>query len=66
MKKILIAAGAAALLLNNEIFTMAILTVAAACAVAALFSAVGDGGKGIWHACNPPDEKILRGENPGL
>ena len=33
MKKILIAAGAAALLLSNEIVTMAILTVAAACAV---------------------------------
>ena len=47
MKKILIAAGATALLLNNEIFTMAILTVAAACAVAALFSAVVDSGKEI-------------------
>ena len=47
MKKILIAAGATALLLNNEIFTMAILTVAAACAVAALFSAVVESGKEI-------------------
>ena len=47
MKKILISAGAAALLLNNEIFTMGILTVAAACAVAALFSAVVDSGKEI-------------------
>ena len=47
MKRILIATGAAALLLNNEIFTMAILTVAAACAVAALFSAVVDSGKEI-------------------
>ena len=47
MKKIFIAAGAAALLLNNEIFTMAILSVAAACAVAALFSAVVDSGKEI-------------------
>lgn len=47
MKKILIAAGAAALLLNNEIFTMAILTVTAACAVAALFSAVVESGKEI-------------------
>ena len=47
MKKILIVAGAAALLLNNEIFTMAILSVAAACAVAALFSAVAKSGKEI-------------------
>ena len=47
MKKIFIAAGAAALLLNNEIFTMAILTVAAACAVAALFRAMADSGKEI-------------------
>lgn len=45
MKKILISAGAAALLLSNEIVTMAILTVAAACAVAALFRAMADSGK---------------------
>ena len=45
MKKILIATGAAALLLKNEIVTMAILTVAAACAVAALFRAMADSGK---------------------
>ena len=47
MKRILIIGGIAALLLNNEIFTMAILTVAAACAVAALFSAVVESGKEI-------------------
>ena len=47
MKKILIAVGAAALLLSNEIVTMAILTVAAACAVAALFRAMADSGKEI-------------------
>lgn len=45
MKKILISAGAAALLLNNEIFTMAILTIAAACAVVALFQAMADRGE---------------------
>lgn len=45
MKKILIAAGACALLLNSEIVSLAVLTVAAACAVAALFSAVADSGK---------------------
>ena len=47
MKKILIICGAVALLLNNEIFTMAIITVASACAVAALFSAVVESGKEI-------------------
>ena len=45
MKKILIAAGACALLMNNEIVSLAVLTVAAACALAALFSAVADSGK---------------------
>ena len=45
MKKIFIAVGAAALLLNNEIVTMAILTVVAAYAVAALFRAMADSGK---------------------
>lgn len=47
MKKIFIATGAAALLLSNEIVTMAILTAAAACAVAALFRAMADSGKEI-------------------
>lgn len=45
MKKILIIAGAAALLLNSEIFSMAVLTIAAACAVVALFRAMADRGE---------------------
>ena len=45
MKKILIAAGAVALLLNSEIFTMAILDIAVAWAVFALFRAMADRGE---------------------
>ena len=45
IKKILIIGGTAALLLSNEIVTMAILTVAVACAVAALFQAMAERGE---------------------
>ena len=45
MKRILIIGGTAALLLNNEILTMTVLTIAAACAVAALFQAMAERGE---------------------
>lgn len=45
MKKILIICGAVALLLNNEIFTMAVLDIAGAWAVYALFRAMADRGE---------------------
>lgn len=45
MKRILIIGGTAAMLLNNEILTMTVLTIAAACAVAALFQAMAERGE---------------------
>lgn len=45
MKKILIAAGAVALLLNSEILALAILDIAGAWAVYAIFRAMADRGE---------------------
>ena len=45
MKKILIIAGAAALLLNSELIALAVLDIAAAWAVYALFRAMADRGE---------------------
>ena len=45
MKKILIAAGAVALLLNSEIITLAVLDIAGAWAVYAIFRAMADRGE---------------------
>lgn len=45
MKKILIIGGAVALLLNSEIITLAVLDIAVAWAVYALFRAMADRGE---------------------
>ena len=45
MKKILIIAGAAALLLNSEIISLAVLDIAGVWAVCALFRAMADRGE---------------------
>lgn len=45
MKKILIIAGAAALLLNSEILALAVLDIAGVWAVVALFRAMADRGE---------------------
>ena len=45
MKKILIIGGAVALLLNSEILALAVLDIAAAWAVCALFRAMADRGE---------------------
>ena len=47
MKKILIIGGTAALLLNNEILSLAILSVASIWAVFALFRAMAERGDGF-------------------
>ena len=61
MKKILIIAGAVALLLNSEIIALAVLNIAGAWAVYALFRAMADRGeeRSFNHARNKINKKIL-------